>query len=83
MLIELFLLHCWGLLSSAIIPSPKEKPDGPLILNRPHSVLFGLGLIADLSLGPVGIRLDLSPNEGNQQFWNKCLATQPINTYFN
>jgi hypothetical protein len=29
MLIELFVLHCWGFLSPAIVPSPTEMPDGP------------------------------------------------------
>jgi hypothetical protein len=28
-LIELFVLHCWGFLSPAIVPSPTEMPDGP------------------------------------------------------
>jgi hypothetical protein len=31
MLIELFVLHCWGFLSPAIVPLPTEMPDGPKI----------------------------------------------------
>jgi hypothetical protein len=39
MLIELFVLHSWGFLSPAIVPSTKEMPDGPKF----QSVDVGVG----------------------------------------
>ena len=58
MLIELFVLHCWGFLSPAIVPSPTIMPDGPPIVGRSiMSMDLALKKVEDASGGRIAISI--------------------------